>query len=321
MDSLLPLGLFIFCLVVIELIFSGLKNLRSGGSKSVQARLQALQKDRPEHIDIHILRDRRLSQSGWLHAILSILPGMKDIDRLLQQANVGMTLSTFLLLMAGCAACGYLIPAAVMKRPELGPVFAMLFLTVPLLYVLQKKNERIKKFADQLPDALELIGRTMRAGHAFSGGMKMVAEEFEDPIGTEFARTLSEINFGVGVADALKAMAKRVGSDDLNYFVIAVIIQRETGGNLAEIVEAIALIIRERIKLMGKVRVLAAEGKFSAIVLCALPFLIALFGFSTNPKLFNVLTEDPAGRMMSYTALGLMAFGVLVIRKMIKIRV
>src|SRR5208283_1574049 len=130
-------------------------------------------------------------------------------------------------------------------------------------YILFKKKQRMKKFETQLPEALELVARTLRAGQAFSGGLGIVSEEFDDPIGTEFERTLDEINFGVSVGEALKNLTLRVDCPDLRFFVVSVSIQRESGGNLSEIIENIAHIVRERFKLMGKIRVLAAEGKMS----------------------------------------------------------
>jgi tight adherence protein B len=177
------------------------------------------------------------------------------------------------------------------------------------------------KFGEQLPDALELVARTLRAGHAFTVGMKMVSDEFDDPMGTEFRRTLDEINFGVSVADALKSMAKRVDCPDLAFFVVSVIIQRDTGGNLAEIIDSMARIIRERFKLKGRIQVLSAEGKFSAIVLCSLPFLMALVISFINPKFMMILNDDPIGRVFVWIAIILMICGIFFMRRMIQIRV
>ena len=148
----------------------------------------------------------------------------------------------------------------------------------------------MQRFEEQLPDALELIARSLKAGHAFSSGMKMVTDEFDDPVGTEFAKTLNEINFGVDVTEALKNLAKRVDCPDLNFFVISVILQKETGGNLAEILENIGHLIRERFKFYGRVRTLTAEGRLSAVVLIGLPFVIAFVIFLLNPEYIKILT-------------------------------
>ena len=179
----------------------------------------------------------------------------------------------------------------------------------------------MKKFQAQLPESLDLMARSLKAGHAFSTGMKLAADEFDDPLGTEFSITLDEINFGLGVSDALKNLVHRVECQDLNFFVIAVILQRETGGNLAEIMENIAYLIRERYKLYGKVRTLAAEGKLSMYVLLALPFFIIGALFIVNPGYIKILFIEPAGRIMCGIALFMMFIGALVMRRMVNIKV
>ena len=179
----------------------------------------------------------------------------------------------------------------------------------------------MQKFERQLPDAMDLIARSLKAGHAFTGGLKMVADEFDDPMGTEFDKTLNEINFGVGVIEGLKTLANRVDCRDLKFFVISVILQRETGGNLAEILENIARLIRERFKLHGHIRVLSAEGKLSAIILIALPIFVVFALSIINPEYINTLIIDPLGRIMSAFAIFMMIVGVFVMRRLIKIRV
>jgi tight adherence protein B len=149
----------------------------------------------------------------------------------------------------------------------------------------------------------------------------MVGDEFDDPTGTEFGRTIDEINFGVHTNEALKNLSRRVDCPDLKFFVISVILQRETGGNLAEILENLAHLIRERFKFQGHIRTLSAEGKLSAIILVALPFIITLALSLINPGYVATLLTDPIGKIMALFAITLMAFGVLVLKKMIQIRV
>lgn len=179
----------------------------------------------------------------------------------------------------------------------------------------------MKIFQAQLPEALDLIARSLRAGHAFTGGLKMVGDEMNDPIGGEFLKTLSEINLGVGVQEALINLAGRVDCPDLKFFITSVIIQRETGGNLAEILENLAHLIRERFKFYGKVQTLAAPGKLSAIILVILPFALAFVISQINPKYMQALINDPAGKYLIGAALLLMAVGTLFIKKLIAIKV
>ena len=151
-------------------------------------------------------------------------------------------------------------------------------------------------FERQLPDGLGLIARALRAGHAFTSGMKLAADEFGDPLGPELQDTLDEINFGVSVPEALKNLARRVDCPDLSFFVVSVILQRETGGNLSEIIENLAALMRERFRFRGKVRTLSAEGKLSAVVLLLIPFVLFGFLYLTNRPYVESLMFDPIGK-------------------------
>jgi tight adherence protein B len=177
------------------------------------------------------------------------------------------------------------------------------------------------KFERQLPEALGLIARALRAGHAFTSGMKLACEEFSDPLGPEFEDTLDEINFGQSVTDALKNLALRVDCPDLRFFVVSVILQRETGGNLAEIMEGLAHLMRERFKFRGKVRVLSAEGRLSASILFILPFFLAAFLFVFHPQVVAPLHQDPIGKVLMWIMGALMFLGFLMIRRIIKVEV
>jgi len=196
-----------------------------------------------------------------------------------------------------------------------------MFASTPFLYILIARNQRMAKFERQLPDALDLVARSLRAGHAFSGALQMVAQEFPDPIGPEFAKTFAEINFGISVQDALKNLTQRIDCQDLKFFAISVIIQRESGGNLAEILESIGSLIRERFKLHGRIRTLAAEGKISAIILIALPFLVAGLIYVMNREYLQLLFSEPVGKLMLVLALVGMLLGVAVMKKIVTIRV
>jgi tight adherence protein B len=172
-----------------------------------------------------------------------------------------------------------------------------------------------------LPDALELMSRALRAGHSFPSSLEMVATEAPNPIAGEFKTTFDEVNYGIPMQDALMNMTTRIASSDLRYFVVAVLIQRETGGNLAELLDNLARLMRERFKLLGQIRVLSAEGRLSAWILTLLPFVLAGMVNLVHPKFLAVLWEDPVGLKMIYAALIMMLLGILWMRKIIKIRV
>ena len=207
----------------------------------------------------------------FINRILSLLPGIDRLQLTINQANVKYTLGFFILFSMALGLTGYLFCSVFTKNALLSFPTAVAACSLPLFYVQFKKKKRMGKFEKQLPEALGLIARALRAGHAFTSGMKLAAEEFGDPLGPYFEETLDEINFGVSVADALKNLALRVDCPDMRFFVVSVILQRETGGNLAEIIEGLAHLIRERFKFRGKVRTLSAEGRLTGKILVVLP--------------------------------------------------
>jgi tight adherence protein B len=183
------------------------------------------------------------------------------------------------------------------------------------------KARRLKQIEEQLPEAADMISRSLRAGHSFSTALGIVGDEMPEPIGSEFRTAFDEINFGVPLNDALGGLANRLPIGDLRYFVIAVLIQRESGGNLAEILGNISQLIRSRLALLGKVRVLSSEGRLSAWILGLLPFVMALIISIVNPGFLRVLWTDPAGVKMIGVALVMMVMGVIWMRKIIRIHV
>lgn len=270
---------------------------------------------------ISIVKQRLLAESPALQRLLLQIPRIGTLDRLLQQSGLSWSVAKLL----GMTIAAFFIPfftgtyfaQPLLIRLAAGAVVAAL----PTMYVLRAQQKRLQRIDEQLPDALDLMGRALRAGHAFPTALKMVGDEISDPLGGEFSIAFDEVNFGVAMQDALINLATRVPSTDLRYFVIAVLIQRETGGNLSELLGNISSIIRARIKLLGQVRVLSAEGRLSAWILSGLPFGAALMIQLVNPKFLEVLYTDPAGRKMIAGAITMMIFGVLVMRKIIRIRV
>jgi tight adherence protein B len=180
---------------------------------------------------------------------------------------------------------------------------------------------RLKKFASQLPDALELVARALRAGHSLGAGMHVVAEEMPSPIAEEFGRVYEEQNLGIPIEDALRTMCERVPNLDLRFFVTSVAIQRQTGGDLAEILDKIGYVIRERYRILGQVKALTAEGRLSGIVLIALPFGLFLMMLHIKPDYISLLWTDPLGIKMAVGALVLQILGAIVIKKIVNIKV
>ena len=268
-----------------------------------------------------LVKKHELSGLRWLDVLLSRQAWSQRMDKMLDQADIKAPLGIFVMLSLIFSVTGYLVGSLYLSHPLLSLAVAGVCGFLPFKWVAMRKAKRMADFERQLPEALELVGRALRAGHTFTSGMGMVVSEFADPIRIEFQTTLEEINFGMGVTTALDNLMDRVDCPDLNFFVVSVKIQNESGGNLAEIIGNISALIRERFKLKGRIQVLSAEGRMAAWVLCLLPFGVAGVIQFVNPGYLGLLFTDPLGRIMSYGVAGLITMGILVIRKMVRIEV
>ncbi|MEJ2154340.1 MAG: type II secretion system F family protein [Desulfobacteraceae bacterium] len=312
--------LFIIVVAGIELTRMAWNNMRSVQRLKIRKRLKHVTGFQPFANSHDIVRRRLLSKIPWIHQLLSHLPGMRRLDRLVLQADAGHPLDFYLFCSLGAVAVGFAVAKIFLHHTLPAAGIALVLGLLPALQLLQLKQKRIEKFQKQLPEALELVSRALKAGHALTSGMKLAADQFDAPLGSEFEETLDEINFGVSVPEALRHMTTRIDCREIKYFVVAVILQRETGGNLAEIVESLAYLIREKFKLMGKVQALTAEGKLSAVILVMLPFVIVAYIRIVNAGYLDLLLTESMGRFMLVGAASLMAAGILVIRKMIQIK-
>jgi tight adherence protein B len=321
MDLLIGISIFILTLALIEGGYLLLGRIKNPEKKAVLRRLRGIRSEIYEKEIIDIVRKSMLSEVPWLNRMLLRFGWTDSLNRLLEQSGTEYTLGVFVLLGILMASAGFFIGLWIASSYPFSILLALFLGVMPFVYIYLKKKRRMEKFQRQLPDALDLIARALKAGHAFVGGLRMVADELGEPIGTEFEKTLQEINFGVGVTEALKNLPNRVDCPDLRFFIISVVIQRETGGNLAEILSKIAYLIRERFKLQNRVQVLAAEGKLSAIILIAIPFVIALALAVLNPGYIKTLFLDPIGKVLVGFALIMMVIGIFVMKRMIKIKV
>jgi tight adherence protein B len=201
------------------------------------------------------------------------------------------------------------------------PVGAAAGFAMPFLYLKSKRTRRMRTFEEQVPEGLDLIARALKAGHAFATGLKMVADEMPEPVGPEFRKTFDEQNFGLPLKDALDNLTHRVPHLDVRFFATAVLIQRETGGNLSEILENLAHVVRERFKILRQVRVYTAHGRFTGYVLLALPAVLCIALAFINPDHMNLLFRNPMGQMMLGGALVMQFIGYMWIKQVIKIEV
>jgi len=317
------LAIFIIAVLIIELVFYGVRNARNPDRARIRRELKKISGSKYTTDLPDLVRKRVLSNIPVLNQILLRITGIDRLDRLRYQADVQYPSGFFILLAFVFVGLGYLFFNFLLKIEPwyLSQILSIFFGSFPFLYLINKKNNRMKKFQAQLPEALDMMARSLRAGHAFSTGMKLASDEFEDPLGTEFGFTLDEINFGLSLTDALKHLVNRVDCPDLNFFSVSVILQRETGGNLAEIMQNIAHLIRERYKFYGKVRTLAAEGKLSMWVLISLPFFVAGAVYIVNRAYIMTLFTEHVGKIMLGVALILMIIGGFVMRRIVDIDV
>jgi len=244
-----------------------------------------------------------------------------NLGLLFEQANVSMSVPKFLAICGGLAAVGMFLPAAAGFSVMLGPVMAGTLAILPIVWLLFKRKRRLKQFAAQLPEALELIARALRAGHSLAAGFNLVAHEMSDPIGGEFSRTFEEQNLGKPLDEALNGLTQRIPNLDLKFFATAIILQRQTGGDLAEILDKIGHLVRERFKIWGQVQALTGEGRLSGIVLLALPPALFAVVYRMNPDYLMLLFTDPLGKKMLVGGIVTQLFGALMIRKIVNIRV
>jgi tight adherence protein B len=271
--------------------------------------------------NMSIVKERLLSATPALHNMLLQLPRVERLNQLLLQSGLQWSVARLLGLALLCGGAS-LLAGIYFGLPLAGQLaLAGFAAALPFSHITRAKAKRLAQIELQLPEALDMMGRAMRAGHAFPTALKMAGDEMSDPLAVELRTTFDEVNFGIAMPDALMNLAKRVPSTDLRYFVIAVLIQRETGGNLSELLANISAIIRDRLKLLGQVKVLSAEGKMSGWVLGLLPFGAALMIQLTNPAFLEVLYTDPDGRKLLAGAGAMMLIGMLAMRKIVRIRV
>jgi len=244
-----------------------------------------------------------------------------NLRLLFDQADVNFPIPQFLMICGGLAVLGLLLPSLAGFNVMLAPFMAAFLAFLPLMWLLFRRKRRLKKFASQLPEALELIARALRAGHSLASGFSLVANEMSQPIGGEFSRTFEEQNLGKPLEEALNDLVKRVPNLDLKFFVTAIILQRQTGGDLAEILDKIGHLIRERFKIWGQVQALTGEGRLSGVVLLALPPALFAVVYKMNPDYLMLLFTDPMGKKMLVGGIVSQLLGALMIRKIVNIRV
>jgi len=244
----------------------------------------------------------------------------ENLQRQLLQADIYLAPTTYICILISLAGTGFMI-GWLLGNFTYSLVLSFVLGVFPIMYLRWKRKRKTLKIERYMPDAMELLARSLRAGHTLSGTLELVSQEIPVPLGTEMRITFEEQKLGLSITQAFRRMGERVASQDLRYFVTAVIIQSETGGNLSEILENIGLIIRDRLKLKGKVKGLTAEGRFSALILSLLPFVTFLGLYVVNEEYVVTLFNEPLGNKLLTVAMILIVIGTLIMKKMVTIKV
>lgn len=319
---IMPILVFLAIILLLEGLYLWWTAYKGAHAKKIASRLKTWVASPGQVQTVSILKQRSLSDVPLLERLLSSMPQALGIQKTIKQAGLKWTVSRLLLSCAAAGILAYMAMTSLAHQSAFpATVIGATFAVAPLFYLYRKRSARLKKIEQQLPDAVDLMVRALRSGHAFSSGLQMIGDEMPDPIAGEFQLVHDEVNFGVSLQQALINLSDRVPITDLRYFVVAVLIQRESGGNLTEVLGNLSRLIRSRLKLIAKVRVLSSEGRLSAWVLGVMPFALAGVMNLVNPDFMSLLWEDPIGIAIIKYMLILMAFGVLILRKIIKIRI
>ena len=297
-----------------------------GGSdqkKKIMTRLQAIQEvsARKDEETLRLLRKDLERDMPFLRRFAATLPGVPQLRLFIDQAAVAMEVETFLAISV-TTGLGVLIVLLLAGFPAPAAVFGCLgAAAIPSIAIYLKRESRFRKFEELFPDAIDQLARAVRAGHAFTSGFELIGRELPDPVGQEFRTTYAQQNLGVPLAVALQNFAARIPLPDVRFFVAAIQIQRESGGNLGEVLDSLSYVVRERFKLLRQIRVYTAEGRMSMYVLMAMPFVAGVGVYLVNPGYMMPLFTDPRGHMALLVAAVMQVFGFVIIRRMISIKV
>ena len=268
-----------------------------------------------------ILKRDAYSDLPLINAVLQRIRLAADINTLIQQADSDWTVGRVIFGALVTAVIAGVVGWIWLHSALMGLLCGLVAANGPYVYLRVKRAQRLRKFETTLPEAIDLLARALRAGHSLTAAIEMVGREIADPVGGEFRRVFEEQNFGLPIREALLNLANRVPVPDLQFLVTAMLVQKETGGNLAEVLDKTCAVIRERSRLLGQLRIYTAQGRMTGWILCLLPFIVFLMMHLVNPGYGRVLIDDPTGRKAVWIGLGLMAIGVYMIRKIVDIKV
>jgi tight adherence protein B len=318
--ALSGLTFLVIVLVVGTIIFA--TTGATAPDKVVAKRLDAIERSAKrgtESLELKVVRDELLSDVPALHRVLLKWKWADKLRNFIGQAGMKVKPGRLLLLSAVLAIGAFLIGSRVMATPLLALLFVPVGGLIPIGVVAFKRRARLRSFEKFFPEAIDLLGRAVRAGHSFSTGLEMITTELPEPVAGEFRTTFEEQNFGLPLRDALLNLSERIPLIDVRFFVTAVLIQKDTGGNLAEILDNLAHVVRERFRILGEVKIKTAQGRLTAAILISLPPIMGLVLRFLNPNYMKPLFEDPIGPYIIALAAFLQIVGSLMLWKIVNI--
>lgn len=320
---LVPFFVFLACLFVVYALYLFTSRKSDARRKLLDERLAEAIRTSAQSTDVEVqlAREELLSEIPWVNRSLLKFEISASIKRMIDQADLQITVMRLVLFSLTAAALGFLAASMITVSFPLKCLLGFIAGAFPFLHVISKRKKRMKKFLQLLPDALDLMARGLSAGHAFTEALQMVASEMPEPISSEFRKTYDEQNLGLSLKLALDNMVQRVPLLDLRMCVTAIMIQRETGGNLSELLEKVAYTIRERFRIMEDLKTLTLSSRWSAWLLCALPIFLAIYMTAMNPTYMEVMWRDPRGHNLLFVAAIMQILGMLMVQKIMKIKI
>jgi len=316
----------ILTFLVVVIVFLGIWIFASaeGTQEQVRKRMSAVHKAEKRGeagVGLKLVRDEMMSSVPWMHQLMMKFSWATKLQDYLTQSGLSVKPAKLVLMSGIVGLSAYLISSYFLLRFYFALPIAVLVAMIPLAYVAFMRSRRLHKFEEYFPEALDLLGRAVRAGHAFTTGLEMISKESPEPLAGEFRTTFEEQNFGLPLRDALLNLTERVPIVDVRFFVTALLIQKETGGNLAEILDGLARVIRDRFRIYREVRVRTAQGRLTAGILIALPIMMMLILSIVNPRYIGVLFTDPLGPVLLATAAIMQLIGSAILWKIIHFEV
>lgn len=314
-------AIFVFCLLaILGLYWALIVRPEERQMRAVTDRLRQGDQPRAASTTGVAAPEVRQTRVPVIEALLARHRGLAaSLDRLVLEAGMSLSAGTVLTLSLGSSVAVALVTLLALRQPAIALVLGVVAGGLPYAVITRKRTQRLRIFEEQFPEAIDLVARALRAGHAFTTGLSIAAEEMPEPVGLEFRRVYDEQNFGLSMSEALRGMARRVPVLDARFFVTAVLTQRESGGNLAEVLDNLSAVMRDRFKVKRQIRVISAHGRISGLVLSLVPPGLAAFLYVLQPGFIRILIDDPLGVRLVIAAIVLQVTGTYIIARLVRI--